>query len=222
MRALQFVDTENATGDDYEVPYLWKEGMMTPPTGQLAVEKMAITDRVATEVTRHRTVVSKMRVRDNVHVVLTGPDGRIKYEEWGENLVTDYGDQFVAEREYLDATDVVTGMRLGTDTTTASKNGAGAAIVTYISGSNEDLDATATDSDLGAGSGHRTEYKCTWIAGDVTNSAIAEAALSNETPLTDVGGAVGNTVARFKFSSTIDKQAADQLVVTWQLDKLGA
>lgn len=164
----------------------------------------------------------KTGVRDNVHVVLTGPDGRIKYEEWGKNLVTDYGDQFSAEREYLDATDIVTGMRLGTGTTAVAKNGAGAAIVTYISGSNEDLDTAASDSDLGAGSGHRTEYECTWAAGDVTNSAIAEVALTNETPLTDVGGAVGNTVARFVFSSTIDKQADDVLVVTWQLDKLGA
>lgn len=188
----------------------------------LPAEKMGIRDNVVASMTKTRVVQSKMQIRSNVHVVLYGPDGHVKYEEWGENLVTDYGDQFSAEREYLDATDIVSGMRLGTGNTAAAKNGAGAAIVTYISGSNEDLDGAATDSDLGAGSGHRTEYECTWAAGDVTNGAIAEVALSNETPLTDVSGAVGNTVARFVFSSTIDKQADDILVVTWQLDKLGA
>lgn len=185
-------------------------------------DKMGIRDRVVSAVSRHRTIMSKMPIRSNVHVRLIGPDGHVKYEERGENLVTDYGDQFSAEREYLDGTDIVSGMRLGTGNTAASKSGAGAAIVTYISGSNEDLDGAATDSDLGGGSGHRTEYECTWIAGDVTNAAIAEVVLSNETPLTDVAGAVGNTVARFVFAATIDKQAADTLVVTWQLDKLGA
>ncbi len=189
---------------------------------QLPPEKMGVADNVVASMGKARTVKSKMRVRDNVHVVLTGPDGKIKYEEWGENLVTDYGDQFVAEREYLDATDIVTGMRLGTGVTAASKAGAGGAIVTYISGSNEDLDGAATDSDKGAGSGHRTEYVCTWAAGDVTNAAIGETVLSNETPLTDVAGALGNTVARFVFAATIDKQAGDSLVVTWQTDKLGA
>jgi hypothetical protein len=172
--------------------------------------------------TKRRTVNSKMPIRDNVHVVLTDADGEIKYEEWGSNLVTDYGDQFVAEREYLDATDIITGMRLGTGATAAAKAGAGGAIVTYISGSQEALDAAATDSDKGAGSGHRTQYVCTWVAADVTNSAIAEVVLTNENPITDVAGALGNTPARFVFSSTIDKQAGDELVVTWQLDKLGA
>ncbi len=191
-------------------------------TVQLPPEKMGVRDNVVTSMVKARTVKSKMQIRSNVHVELIGPDGKIKYEEWGENLVTDYGDQFSAEREYLDATNIVTGMRLGTGVTAASKSGAGAAIVTYISGSNEDLDGAATDSDLGGGSGHRTEYECTWAAGDVTNAAIAEVVLSNETPLTDVSGAVGNTVARFKFAATIDKQATDILVVTWQLDKLGA
>ncbi len=217
MRSLWLVDTERATGNDHEVSHLWEGTDMTLP-----VEKIGVRDHVVASMSKARTIKSKMQIVSNVHVVLTGPDGVVKYDEWIENLVTDYGDQFIAEREYLDATDVISGMRLGTGSTAASKAGAGGAIVTYISGSQEALDATATDSDLGAGSGHRTQYVCTWIAGDVTNSAIAETVLTNETPITDVAGAVGNTVARFVFASTIDKQAADQLVVTWQLDKLGA
>jgi hypothetical protein len=33
---------------------------------------------------------------------------------------------------------------------------------------------------------------------------------------------VGNTVARFVFGATIDKQAGDSLEVTWQIDVQGS
>ena len=158
----------------------------------------------------------------NVHVVVRDADGNVKHKESGENLVTDYGDDMLATRTILDSTNIVTGMRLGTSTTVAAKAGAGAAIVTYISGSNEALDSAAGEATKGAGAGWRTTYVCTWVAGDVTNSAIAEVVLTNETPLTSVAGAVGNTVARYKFASTIDKQAGDSLEVTWNIDFLGA
>ena len=161
-------------------------------------------------------------MRANVLVELIGPDGTVKYREQAKNLVTDYGDEFMAQRIYDDTANIVTGMRLGTGTTTASKSGAGAAIVTYISGSNEDLDSTATDETKGAGSGWRTIYISTWVAGDITNAAIAEVVLTNETALTDVAGVVGNTVARFKLAATVDKTVDDLLRVTWNVDHLGA
>jgi hypothetical protein len=165
---------------------------------------------------------SKFDIRANVEVTLRDEFGNIKFHERGENLVTDYGDEHIANRIFDDAQDIVTGMRLGTGSTAASKSGAGAAIVTYISGSQEALDAAATESDLGGGSGHRVIHVCTWVAGDVTNSAIAEVVLTDETPLTDVAGVAGNTVARFVFGSTIDKQVGDSLEVTWNIDILGA
>ena len=157
-----------------------------------------------------------------VHAQLFGPDGKLKQYEYGYNLVTDYGDDVIATRLILDAVEIVTGMKLGTGATAAAKNGAGAAIVTYEAGSNEDLDAPATEATKGAGAGWRTTYVCTWIAGDVTEVALAEVVLTNETPLTDVASVVGDTVARFVFGATIDKQAGDSLVVTWQIDVLGA
>lgn len=168
------------------------------------------------------TATDRAVVRANVLVELIGPDGTVKYREQAKNLVTDYGDEFMAGRIYADAVNIVTGMRLGTGTTTASKAGAGAAIVTYISGSNEALDSTATDETKGAGSGWRTIYVCTWEAGDVTNGAIAEVVLTNETALTDVAGVAGNTVARFKLAATVDKTVDDLLRVTWNVDHLGA
>ena len=187
-----------------------------------AASKMGVADSVDVALSRHREADSKIRIVANVEVLLTGPDGEVKYHEIGENLVTDYGDEHIANRLFDDTFDIVTGMRLGTGVTAAAKSGAGAAIVTYETGSNEDLDAAATVSDLGGGSGHRTIHVCTWIAGDVTEAALAEVVLSDETALTDVAGVVGDTVARFVFAATIDKQAGDQLVVTWNIDFLGA
>ncbi len=189
----------------------------------MTLSKMGTGDSVEAIMSRSRDIKNKSGITFNVVVELFGPDGELKYREEAENLVTDYGDEHVGERMYDDTQDNVVGMRLGTDSgTAASKAGAGAAIVAYISGSNEDLDATPIGVDKGAGLGWRVPHICTWIAGDVTNSTINEVVLSDETPLTDVAGVVGDTVARFIFGSTIDKQAGDSLVVTWNVDFLGA
>lgn len=184
-------------------------------------EKMAVTDAIGVKV--GKGVIEGLGVRGFVLAILRGPDGVIKDIQWGSNLVTDHGDEHIGERIALDAQDIVTGMRLGNDSlTAASKSGAGSTCVTYITGSQEALDSVAAGSDLGGGAGWRQTHVCTWIAGDVTDADIEETVLTDETPITDVAGASGNTVARFIFASTIDKQAGDSLEVTWQLDTLGA
>lgn len=197
-------------------------------------EKMGIGDSVAA-VLGHVAVkphwanpakrhVDKIGMRANVHVVHRGSDGEIKYEEWGENLVTDVGDGHIAKRLIEgDTEDIVTGMKLGNDSATAAaKNGAGAGMVTYISGSNEALDSAPTEATKGAGAGWRATFICTWIAGDVTDSDIEEVCLTNQTALADNTSAVADTVARFVFGAPIDKQAGDSLEVTWQIDILGS
>jgi len=191
-------------------------------------EKMSLTDTVSAVVGRAlskgwgRTPYSKVASRANVTVVLRGEDGNIKFREVGENLVTDYGDDFIATRTIDDGINIVTGMKLGTGATAAAKNGAGSTLVAYISGSQEALDAPAGEATKGAGAGWRTTYVCTWVAGDVTNAAIAEVVLTNQTSLADDAGSAGVTVARYVFGATIDKQAGDSLEVTWNIDILGA
>ncbi len=189
---------------------------------QMPPEKMQITDQVLVEMHRVREVEEKVGLKGIVTVELFGPDGELKYYERARNLITDYGDDMIATRMFDDAIEIVTGMKLGTGATAAAKNGAGATLVTWLTTSNEALDATATEATKGAGSGWRTTFVCTWVAGDITNAALAEVVLTNETPLTSADSAVGDVIARFVFSSTIDKQAADTLVVTWQVDILGA
>jgi hypothetical protein len=163
-----------------------------------------------------------VRIGGNVIVELFAADGTLKSREVGHNLVTDAGDEIIATRLYDDAVNIVTGMKLGTGATAEAKNGAGAAMVTYESGSNEDLDAAATDATKGAGAGHRTTYVCTWDAGDVIEAALAEVCLTNQTALADDTSAAADTVARYVFAATKDKQADDTLVVTWNVDILGA
>ena len=188
----------------------------------MSTDKNQVRDSVSATMSRGREIMSKNRIGGNVDIVLRGADGNVKYKEKGFNLVTDVGDEIIATRLYDDAVNIVTGMKLGTGATAAAKNGAGAGMVAYISGSQEALDAAATDATKGAGAGWRTTYVCTWIAGDVTDSAIAEVCLTNQTALADNTSLAADTVARYVFAATIDKQAGDSLEVTWNIDVLGA
>jgi len=189
----------------------------------MQTDKNKVTDEVAVRMDRGREITSKNLFGGNVEVVLRGPDGNVKYTEKGDNLVTDYGDDMLATRTILDSVEIVTGMKLATAVTAASKAGAGSYQATgYLTGSQEALDTTATEATKGAGLGWRTTYVCTWIAGDITDSAIGSVVLTNETPLTDVASVAGDTVARYVFAATIDKQAGDSLEVTWNIDFLGA
>lgn len=193
-----------------------------------ARDNMGIRDRVTAVLGKKtskdwsRTLRDKAGITGTVTARLFGPDGKLKHEQVGHNLVTDYGDDMIATRMFDDTIEIVTGMKLGTGVTAAAKNGAGATIVTYETGSQEALDATATEATKGAGLGWRVTYVCTWIAGDVTDPALAEVVLTNETPLTDIAAVAGDTVARHVFPATIDKQAGDSLEVTWEIDILGA
>lgn len=115
----------------------------------------------------------------------------------------------------------VTGMRLGTGVTAVAKTGAGAAIVTTVSGSQHVLDGGFPSSAL-SGSSRRITYKVTWAAGEGTSSGLAEVVITNETPLTNVAGTAANTIARALLSPTVNKGASDTLAVTWNTDLLGA
>lgn len=164
-------------------------------------------------------------IKGIVTVALWRPDnaGKLQLidEETINNLVTQYGDQFYGEKAAgIGSHAAPTGMRLGTGTTAAAKTGAGAAIVTYITGSQKAFEGGYPASSIPA-SARRISYQCIWAAGTATNSAITEAVVTNESPLTNVAGAVGNTISRVVFTAK-DKQAADTLTITWHHDLLGA
>lgn len=160
-------------------------------------------------------------------IQVVGPDGEVKEERRASNLITDAGDLYYAGKAIAlgqpanpAAPTIMSGMKLGTGTTAAAKSGAGAALVTYITGSNNPFDASfPATQNLGAGLGVNGQYKTTWAAGDVTNAAITEAVIVNDAA-TDATSTAANTAQRVVFTA-INKTASDSLVITWNAKFLG-
>lgn len=163
----------------------------------------------------------------SVLIQLFDEHGQLKDERRGGNLITDAGDLLYAGMAIALVTPAapaqptkMTGMKLGTGTTAVAKSGAGAALVTYITGSNNPFDASfPATQNLGAGLGVNGQYKTTWAAGDVTNAAITEAVIVNDAG-TDATTTAANTAHRIVFTA-INKGASDTLVITWNAKFLG-
>lgn len=163
-----------------------------------------------------------------VVVTLIDADGRIKSRQTVKNLITDAGDQYHVKRiaaavAPLAPADVtkVTGMKLGTGTTAASKAGGGAALVTYVAGSNVAFDAGfPTTQDLGSGLGWTVTYQTTFGAGIGTSAALTEVALVTDAAA-DATSTAANTIARVVFAAT-PKGATDTLAITWAHKQLGS
>lgn len=163
--------------------------------------------------------------------ILTGPDGVVKQRVRFRNLITDNGDQYYAKMAAaLVGTpnaaqpSKVTGMKLGTSSTAASKSGAASYISpgTYISGSNQALDSSYPQtSAVGTDVGWYITYRAVWAAGDSTNSTIREVVVCTDSASDDYGSAA-ETISRAVFSPIIAKGADDTLTVTWAHKFLGA
>lgn len=155
-------------------------------------------------------------------------DGATKLLVPFANLITDVGDAYVAAKiitgispANASAPTAASGMKLGTGTTDPAKSGAGAALVTYISGSNNPFDSSYPQTaNLGAGLGVNAVYRTTWAAGDVTATGIAEVVIVNDAG-TDATTSAANTHSRAELTP-LDKGASDSLAITWNWKALGA
>lgn len=170
-----------------------------------------------------------VRVQGFVTVEHISADGKVKQTQKFKNKVTTAGDEFIAKaiaRGISPATPsaptLPTGMKLGTGSTAAAKSSTGATLGSYISGSNNAFDTSyPAVAAVGGDSGWKVTFRTTWAAGDSTNSSINEVALV--TDQTDNTNSTASEVyARAVFSSTVNKQAGDQLIVTWEWVVLGA
>jgi hypothetical protein len=171
--------------------------------------------------TKEPRAVDHAGIRGTLTLELRDEHGELKHRQVVENLITQVGDQMYGERgAALGTLAAPTGMRYGTGTTAASKTGAGAAIVTYVTGSNAAFDGGFPTSGL-SGASRRITYQSVWAAGVATSTAIAEFVVTNESPLTNVAGTAANTVSRVVVTP-FDKAAGDSLTVTWTHDLLGA
>jgi hypothetical protein len=153
---------------------------------------------------------------------LRGPDGELKARCVTKNLVTAVGDQYYAGRAALSTglPSQVTGFRLGTGSTAVAKTGAGAAVVTYLSGSNKANDATFPTAVAGV-----VTWKRTYAAGEATTaSAITEVVLNTDTIANDnaTTATAANTISRALLTGIGSKGASDTLTVTWTHTLLGA
>jgi hypothetical protein len=157
-----------------------------------------------------------------LHVRLIDEHGVITRDLWVPNMITQVGDQYYGERAAGIGSPPaqVTGMRLGTGSTAPAKTGAGAAIVTYATGSHVAIDGTYPQSSLN-GAARRITWRSTWAAGVATVNGIAEAVITNETPLTNVAGTAANTISRALVSPVVNKGASDTLEITWHHDLQG-
>ena len=109
-------------------------------------------------------------------------------------------------------------MKLGTGSTAPAKTGAGAALVTYLAGSNKAFDATFPSA-----AGGVVTYKRTYAPGEATTaSAITEAVIVNDTIATDATSAAAATISRALVSGVGSKAAGDTLTITWTHTILGA
>jgi hypothetical protein len=185
-----------------------------------------LSDKVSTSMSRSRGASDglgeQMRLLGRVEAVRRGPDGRIKARCVVKNLITATGDQYYAGRAALSSSlpAQATGMRLGTGSTAVAKTGAGAAIVTYLSGSNK-----AFDSGFPTVSGGVVTYKRTYAAGEATTaSAITEAVINNDTITNDnaTTATAANTISRVLLTGIGSKGASDTLTITWTHTLLGA
>lgn len=157
-------------------------------------------------------------ITGEVNIVLYGPDGEIKQEETIHNLVTDAGDLYIAGLVAAAGPTAAGSMKLGTGTTAVAKNGAGASIVTYKTGSAQAFDSTfPSTNNLGAGLGVQARYKVTWAAGTATDTALTECVISTGV----VDSSAGTHYSRVVFTA-INKGAADTLAITWNWKMLGA
>jgi hypothetical protein len=169
-----------------------------------------------------------MGIKGIVTIELFDEDGNLKERQVVDNLVTTAGDEYYAKKAIAgispanpSAPTAASGMKLGTGTTAAAKSGAGAALITYESGSNNAFDTSfPTTIDEAGDGGWSASYKTTWAAGDVTEAALTEAVIVNDAA-TDATTSAANTYARVTFTA-INKTASDSLVITWNHKFLGA
>lgn len=157
-----------------------------------------------------------------VIAVVTNADGSIDRIVRTRNLITTSGDQFHAKKIAGVTVTAPNGMKLGTGTTAEAKSGTGAALVTYLAGSNQLLDATYPQASAKAGTdaGWQVTWQCTWPAGDLSATGIAEVALVTDADVNATSSST-NTYARAKFGAAQDVALSQSLTVIWNQLHLG-
>lgn len=151
-----------------------------------------------------------------VQVKLFGPDGVLKQSLEGPNLVTDYGDQWLAEMARGAAPTAQANFKCASDDVAAAKSGAGSYLDSnYISGSAHAHDGWVVGATVDS---IKAIHK--WEAGEATGTH-RRVGFSKE--IDDAAdGAATDCIAMHNYGEDIAKAAGDTLTVTWTITFLGA
>lgn len=162
---------------------------------------------------------AKIKMRGRVVAELRGPDGELKQREVTHNLITEQGDFFAAAAIFTGAYSGW-GMKFGTASTAASKDGAGAFIAAgdYIAGSNQALDDSTPKEGATA---DIVQFRRLFAAGEGTNATINRVSIVDNTDANGEADETG-TYAIAVFAAQIAKGADDTLTVTWDVTYLGS
>jgi hypothetical protein len=184
------------------------------------IDALGVREHIHAQADYGRPFEERSLIRGHGVAELFDEFGNLKQRVEFENLITQYGNQFYAERAggVSGAPAAATGMQLGTGTTTPATTGAGAAIVTLVAASLVALTGTPTGGAGAAGTSRRAQYIVTWGAGTATANSIAEVVLTNQSTGTQTAAPAGATIARALLSPVVNKGAGDSLTVTWNHD----
>jgi hypothetical protein len=179
----------------------------------------ALRDELTVQMQRARALDSHAGIEGVLLVELFDEHGDLKAMSVNRNLITAVGDRLYSSRGAgLTSSALPTGMKLGAGSTAVAKTGAGAALVTYLAGSNKAFDATYPQE-----SGGVVTYKRTYAAGEATTaSPITEAVIVTETISNNDTSTEAETISRVLVAGVSAKGATDILILTWTHTILGA
>jgi len=152
----------------------------------------------------------RVQVRGEVVLVVLGPDGAVKSVHRSRNLITNDGDQWMAQRIAGEATteNFQAGiMELGTAGDTPAKTSTRANLTAKLTPTKSVTFLTnETDADNGgAGAVDKVTWKAQWAAGEATHAAITHVIVTNASP------AAGEKILTLATGFSVNKGAPDTL-----------
>ena len=165
------------------------------------MDSILVADELFVHLRKGEQRMEEIKITGRVHIVLRGPDGKIKDEEVTDNLVVTVGKYHIADQLADQGEAAMSHMAIGTGTTAAAAGDT--ALQTELD--RNALTSTTQGADTDA---NKVTYIGDWAAGDGTG-AITEAGIFNS-------ASAGIMLCRSVFSVK-NKGAGDALTLTWVL-----
>lgn len=175
------------------------------------LDSLRFGDELIAQMDRPRVVGDKLGVYGQIIAELRSPEGLLISRQITHNLITAVGVQgYMGQILATGKPALPNGIKLGTGSTAVTSSGAGAALTTYLAGSNKAFDATYPTVVSGVAT-----YKATFGPGAATSaSPITEVALVTDSA-SNATSTAANTWARALLAGIALKGDEDTLSITW-------